>query len=91
MKIYLAGPISGDPDYVQHFAAAERKLLATGHAVVNPVKNPGFTYKEYIDMGLCELMRCDTIYLLPGWEKSPGACLEFHYAVTTDMRIFYDR
>ena len=89
MKIYIAGPITGDPDYAQHFEAAEKLLLSKGHAVINPVKNLGFTYKEYIDMGLCELMRCDAIYLLPGWEKSNGACLEYNYAITTDMRILY--
>jgi hypothetical protein len=85
MKVYIAGAITGNPNYLRQFADAEKRLLAQGHAVVNPVKNDGFSYKEYIDMGLCELMRCDTIYLLPGWEKSVGARLEHHYAATVGM------
>lgn len=88
MKIYIAGAISSNPDYEKQFKAAEEKLKTEGHAVVNPVKNWGFGYKEYIDMGLCELMRCEAIYLLEGWKSSPGANLELHYANTVGLQIY---
>ena len=89
MKVYIAGSITNDPNYVEHFKKAEEKLIAEGHAVINPVKNLGFSYREYIDMGLCELMKCDAIYLLDGWENSAGARLEMTYAVTVGMTVIY--
>lgn len=90
MKVYIAGKITGTIDYEKRFAEAEEKLKAEGHTVLNPVKNKGFTYKEYIDMGLCELMRCDAIYMLNGWEFSEGAKLELNYALTTGRKVFFE-
>ncbi|MDD6275498.1 MAG: DUF4406 domain-containing protein [Clostridia bacterium] len=90
MKIYIAGKITGNPNYKEQFAAAEKRLTEKGHAVINPVKNLGFSYKDYIDMGLCELMKCDAIYMLNGWDKSPGAILEMHYALTAEIKIIFE-
>ena len=89
MKVYIAGSITNNENYIEQFKKAEVEILKAGDAPLNPVKNLGFEYKDYIDMGLCELMKCDAIYLLKGWEKSAGARLEEHYARVTNMQMIY--
>lgn len=90
MKVYISGAITNNPNYREDFKCAEAVLKSQGHAVINPVKNLGFEYKDYIDMGLCELMKCDAIYMLKGYEKSNGALLELFYAKTVGLEIIYE-
>lgn len=87
MKIYIAGKITGNPNYKEQFAAAEKKLKAEGHQVINPTWKPeGLPYKQYIDMGLMELQQCDVIYLLSNWKDSKGARMEYIYALTVGLK-----
>lgn len=88
MKIYIAGSITNNPNYIEQFTEAEKKLRAKGYEVVNPVKPEGNAYKWYIDEGLKQLMECDAIYMLIGWINSQGASLEFRYADTVDLPIY---
>lgn len=93
MRIYISGKITGTTDYMQRFSAAERKLKARGLSVVNPAKVNGMmpddmTWEEYMKMSFCMLELCDAIYMLPGWEYSEGAMLEYNFAVKRDMTIF---
>ena len=89
MKIYISGAISNNANYKEQFAAAEQFFIAEGYEVINPAKNTGDSYKEYIDKGLMQEMECDAICLLPGWENSKGAKLEFAYASTVGQSIFF--
>lgn len=89
MKIYIAGAIANNPLYQEQFAAAEKELTEKGHQVINPAKNQGHSYKEYIDIGLFELMKCEAIYLLNTFKNSKGALLEYQYAYTTGMKILF--
>ena len=89
MKVYIAGQITNNENYIDQFKECEEFLKSKGHAVINPVKNLGFTYKEYIDMGLTELSKCDTICLLDGYENSNGAMLELMYAETVGIRVMH--
>lgn len=90
MKIYIAGAITNNPNYKEQFEAAEERLKAAGWEVINPAKNQGYSYREYINMGLFELMHCDAIYLLRGYEQSASATLEHNYAMTVGLQIIKD-
>lgn len=87
MKVYIAGKITGNPNYQQQFAEAEKWLLSIGYKPINPAKNECQSYKEYIDTGLKQLMDCEAIYLLPNYQDSKGALLEYQYAITTETKI----
>ena len=40
MKIYIAGAITGDPEYREKFRRAEEAVRAEGHVAVNPAVLP---------------------------------------------------
>lgn len=87
-KVYIAGPITGDPNYKEKFTAVGAKLALLGLAPVDPTEAPeGLTYKEYIDEGLAKLTKCDMICMLPGYGESRGARVEYMYAVAVGMPI----
>ena len=80
-KMYLAGPISSDPDYFKKFEAYEDFMSKQGYAILNPARAPeGMTYRQYIHYGIVLLGKADCICFLPNSNKSPGAQFEKHYA-----------
>lgn len=89
MKIYIAGAITGDPDYKQKFKSAEKDLRLRGHDVVSPIYHSGPKYKDYLIQGLAALSGCDAIYLLPDYTISPGAQLELRLATLLGIKVLY--
>ena len=94
MILYLSGPISGDPDYREKFAAKEaelkRDLLCD---VINPAKLadtfPGFTDSKYFSIALVMMSYCDAVYMLDGWQDSTGAQIERMAAKRMGKRVMY--
>lgn len=83
MKIYIAGKITGDTEYKTKFQKAEDKLRGMGHSVMNPAwiqDSPEFSWNDY--MAVTEAMQkcCDAVYLLPDWQDSKGAVIEYKRA-----------
>lgn len=92
--LYIAGPMTGHPeDNSPAFMDAERALIAVGFHVVNPVhlwpdpENDGASYRDRMRLDIYEMLRCDGVAQLPGWESSRGAILECHVARELGLHV----
>ena len=93
MRAYLAGPMSGLPEL--NFPAFHREAAyfrERGYEVVNPAEINTDTTMAWADCmrkDIAELVTCDSILMMPGWEKSKGASLEHHIARSLELRVVY--
>lgn len=81
MRLYVAGPMTGCPDFnYPAFFNAARDLRAVGYGPINPARvrpgKPPTTWLEFMRHSLHDLADCDGIATLPGWTHSRGASLE---------------
>ena len=95
MKIYVSGPISGiENRNIDAFNAMGEKLRSLGHEVINPFEldTPGFNpegcWFKYLKRDLAQLLYCDAVCLLPGWEESKGARLEVVVARNLELPLY---
>lgn len=94
MKLYLAGPMSGLPEYnYPAFNAADEALTSLGFEVLNPVDaeilnpTPGVhqNWDWYMRQAIIMVAQADAIAFLPGWQGSRGARLE--HRIGTDLKM----
>lgn len=83
-RIYLAGPMTGLPDYnYPAFNAEAARLRAIGYHVENPAENeapPCGTWEGYMRSAVRQMLTCDAVALLPGWLASRGVRVEHQLA-----------
>lgn len=90
-KIYIAGPITNNPNFKKQFDRVERELTRLGYIVLNPSILPkGLTQEEYMRICIPMLNVCDTIYMLKGWEESVEANIEHALAKQANKVIMYE-
>jgi len=96
--VYIAGQMRGLP-HCNHpaFFEAERKFQEEGeYEVVNPArmdKESGEEFNARVALNrdlsaICE--RCTAIYMLSGWQKSPGAMSEYNLAKCLELELLYE-
>ncbi|HEX7866576.1 MAG TPA: DUF4406 domain-containing protein [Variovorax sp.] len=90
-RVYLAGPMSGLPESnYPAFNAAAARLRALGYHVENPAENPAppcGSWLGYMRLALAQLVTCDHVALLPGWERSKGAGIEWRLACDLGLPV----
>jgi hypothetical protein len=86
---YISGPMTGYPDNnYPAFDAMEIKLKDNGYKCVNPSGEvKGYTYEQYLKRDISNLLECDGVVLLDGWEASKGANAELVVAKTIGLVI----
>lgn len=90
-RIYLSGPMTGLPELnFPAFDAEAARLRALGFDVVNPAeinRNQALDWHTCLRADIRALCDCDTLALLPGWQRSTGAHLELHLAHRLGIEI----
>lgn len=95
-RVFISGPMTGYPDFnYLAFNEAETQLKRFFAVVVNPAKTDGGDTSKpwvyYIEKNIHFLQQCNCIYLLRGWERSPGAMIEAIIARKLDFRFLYQK
>lgn len=89
MIYYIAGPISNClKTYQKAFHDVSQPLRDAGHSVLDPsLLPPGLSQGQYMQICLPMVAVADELIMLPGWEQSEGAYIEFCLAKKSGKTI----
>lgn len=91
VRLYVAGRMTGLPELnFPAFHAEAVRLRALGYEVVNPAEineDPSAGWAECMRRDIAQLVFCDGVVTLPGWELSRGASLEVSIARELSIRV----
>ena len=95
MTYYISGPMSGIAGLNQPaFAIAGDYLHRREHNVITPFEmNRGNidTYRQQLRRDIAAICgKADALYMLDGWEHSPGARAEHAVGVALQLPIVYE-
>lgn len=94
INIYIAGKITSEPNYKEHFKKAQDLLDKKGFITCNPAdSNLNFDLGYEKIMHICYAMIdiCEGVYFLDNWQHSTGAQLEYKYAVDNGKFLMFEK
>ncbi len=87
-KVYIAGKITGDPDYKAKFTEVENFYKKKGYIVLNPAVLPsGMQPADYMRICFAMIDTADVVAFLPDFKRSTGADVEHAYCCYIDKNI----
>lgn len=90
--VYISGPITGVDKYWEAFERAEDDLTALGYIPLSPARLPtGMTNAQYMQICTGMIDAADAVLLLPGWNNSHGAAVEYRYAEYIEKPVVFHR
>ena len=90
MKVYIAGKITGDPNYQKKFQWAQEDLEGQGFTVLNPAELPeGMRPADYMRICFAMMDSADLVAFLPDYEQSRGAQLEWAWCQYVSKQTMY--
>jgi hypothetical protein len=94
-RVYISGPMTGYVDFNKpRFNQEADRLRSLGYDVVNPAElnpDPTTPWQQCLRKDIAELVTCDALVMIEGWERSNGAHLEIHIAHRVGMEIVLAR
>ena len=93
--VYLAGPMTGYPEFnFPAFKAAASDIDEMGVGAVYctafgtpPAPEDALPWDEYLREALRLMLTCNAVVVLPGWRESKGARLEVYVALELGMPV----
>jgi len=88
-RIYIAGKVTGDPNYRAKFRSESERLHSLGYEPVNPseIIAEDEPWKRAMKTALRAMLECDGVSLLPDWMNSKGARIEWRLATELGMDV----
>jgi Domain of unknown function (DUF4406) len=99
-RVYLSGPISNNDSQIQEHNLQEFHRVAEclrsqdGYEVINPAEfseqHPDLSYQSYIRADLRDMLTCNAVLMLDGYQESKGAMIEKRVAEMVGIEVFTD-
>jgi hypothetical protein len=92
---YIAGKIGDLPvnEYTANFENAKNVVSEMGYKPIAPTDLPhdhDRSWDSYMKEDLTAMLKCDAVYALKNWTKSPGARIEVGLAFQLGLPIYYE-